>query len=1173
MVHKSTMLQQGGGGGTVTDVTATSPITSSGGATPNISITQADTNTDGYLSQTDWDTFNNKASASFVTIAVSGQSNVVADSATDTLTLVAGTNVTITTNATTDAITINASGGGGTPAGSDGAVQFNDSGAFGADDDNFYWDKANALLGVGIDTDLEARGTFKAPQSFLAPPTGLTITPTIVPDLDYPTVVTSQITGPDDSASAGLNASQNNTSGNYFADGSTDIDYYVYAIVQVGTDTYYVGTAPTYNFVDDNSSQSFSVDLTWNPVTNATSYIIQAVGSANTGSPNWVQNVGNIYAFTDTGSNVSADPLPGLWTSIAFFPPTGPTADNPSGMSASNNPSGGYPDDGSINSIGYEIWAYGPDSNAVLYYSNSSTTAGTGPPGVGGSFSVDLSWSSGGTQSGFKILKTTNYTAGGSDTYSVDVGNVLSYNDGAPGGSVDLTVTPVVSSFSPATTRGYHSYGYETSPITYYSPSYDNYTFTDSAPASGYVVQHDLTYGTTLNAKILGQNNGQGFANSYSTTAATFYETNTGFWVGDNTVTPTQLGILSSGQTYYFKAYAKQNSPLLFSLAHEDENYTFPNDGQYRYLTLNWTVGGAANTRFLRDTGSGFNEYYNAEGINSFVNYASTPTWLSGSTVIPNAVDGIALLGVNSAVSKDDEAQIIAKSDASVGTDSMAVAFTDSGDSEWMRVGHDGVSTYGYINTKNNRLDFYGDTVGQYAYFSSNATQLNTNLSSVYTFTIRGVGGVTPLKYDENVRTLFVGYPSSLAGSGSSLSVGNNGTSPSVFISSSGTSDTGSAVTVQPTGGGAPLAVLTRDGRLNLRGSTTTTGALVLPGSSTTLGSMLFEDSASNPTIPGVLDRALSGGILRYRYSSISCRVMTNNGTNLTTNNMPLINSSGNFIDSPVSATGGLVTVASGNQLLMAGGAALGSGQNWVLGSNSVIQGNSRWNRTSKTASFTFTSTNDSPWVTLTGTTASQTATLPTAASLNGVQYGVKNNSTQNWTIATTSSQTIFTTSAVTTVTLKPGETLSVVSDGSNWVANISPTLQATSVSGGAALTKTDDTNVTLTLGGAPTTALLAATSLTLGWTGVLSQARGGTGQSTPVVVAASVSQVGTATTTFTVTIGATQANTTYKVNVTPTNLLSAAAYYVSNKTTTTFDVVYLAGLTGTVTFDWALFT
>ena len=45
-----------------------------------------------------------------------------------------------------------------------------------------------------------------------------------------------------------------------------------------------------------------------------------------------------------------------------------------------------------------------------------------------------------------------------------------------------------------------------------------------------------------------------------------------------------------------------------------------------------------------------------------------------------------------------------------------------------------------------------------------------------------------------------------------------------------------------------------------------------------------------------------------------------------------------------------------------------------------------------------------------------------------------------------------------------------------------------------AALTKTDDANVTLTLGGLPATALLQATSITVGWNGVLSAARGGFG-------------------------------------------------------------------------------
>ena len=52
------------------------------------------------------------SSDSFATIAVAGQSSVVADSATDTLTLVAGSNITITTNAATDTVTIAAAGGG-----------------------------------------------------------------------------------------------------------------------------------------------------------------------------------------------------------------------------------------------------------------------------------------------------------------------------------------------------------------------------------------------------------------------------------------------------------------------------------------------------------------------------------------------------------------------------------------------------------------------------------------------------------------------------------------------------------------------------------------------------------------------------------------------------------------------------------------------------------------------------------------------------------------------------------------------------------------------------------------------------------------------------------------------------------------------------------------------------
>lgn len=47
----------------VTSVTGTSPISSSGGTTPAISISQATASTSGYLSSTDWTTFNNKVTS------------------------------------------------------------------------------------------------------------------------------------------------------------------------------------------------------------------------------------------------------------------------------------------------------------------------------------------------------------------------------------------------------------------------------------------------------------------------------------------------------------------------------------------------------------------------------------------------------------------------------------------------------------------------------------------------------------------------------------------------------------------------------------------------------------------------------------------------------------------------------------------------------------------------------------------------------------------------------------------------------------------------------------------------------------------------------------------------------------------------------------------------------
>jgi hypothetical protein len=76
----------------VSSVGVSAPITTTGGLTPTIGITQATTSTNGYLSSTDWNTFNNKqAAGTYVTSIAVASSNGFAGSssggATPTLTL------------------------------------------------------------------------------------------------------------------------------------------------------------------------------------------------------------------------------------------------------------------------------------------------------------------------------------------------------------------------------------------------------------------------------------------------------------------------------------------------------------------------------------------------------------------------------------------------------------------------------------------------------------------------------------------------------------------------------------------------------------------------------------------------------------------------------------------------------------------------------------------------------------------------------------------------------------------------------------------------------------------------------------------------------------------------------------------------------------------------------
>lgn len=110
---------------------------------------------------------------------------------------------------------------------------------------------------------------------------------------------------------------------------------------------------------------------------------------------------------------------------------------------------------------------------------------------------------------------------------------------------------------------------------------------------------------------------------------------------------------------------------------------------------------------------------------------------------------------------------------------------------------------------------------------------------------------------------------------------------------------------------------------------------------------------------------------------------------------------------------------------------------------------------------------------------AAQTAGAPTVGVFGGDANISLNLGTKNTGVLLLNS--------VQFATTPPGGTTQFLRGDGTWAAPFTA----------AALTEVNDTNVTLSLGGTPSTALLQAASITAGWTGTLAVARGGTGGGT----------------------------------------------------------------------------
>lgn len=91
------------------------------------------------------------------TITVTDGTNSKAIDLNGTITFTAGSNVTLSVNSSTGAVTINSTASGGTPAGSNQQIQFNNNGAFGASS-GLYYDGTSLRVSSGNIESLYSNG-------------------------------------------------------------------------------------------------------------------------------------------------------------------------------------------------------------------------------------------------------------------------------------------------------------------------------------------------------------------------------------------------------------------------------------------------------------------------------------------------------------------------------------------------------------------------------------------------------------------------------------------------------------------------------------------------------------------------------------------------------------------------------------------------------------------------------------------------------------------------------------------------------------------------------------------------------------------------------------------------------------------------------------------------------
>jgi len=695
--------------------------------------------------------------------------------------------------------------GGGSVAGSDTQLQFNDGGVAGADE-NLVFNKISDSLGIQV-TPLNPLHVGAITDATINNVTVGSVTQTA--ETAAPSVTGSVTAIAELSAPSSLPANQNTSGSGYSASGQT-IDYNIYPLIFTNGTYYKSQFYSNTSFTDTlNDSSSFSLNLSWSDVTNATHFLIEKqINGAGFNDSTVVS--GTSYEDGGWSSTESTTAWPSEYTLG-----TGPTAFSDATAQYINQGFGSLFE--VTTTILLEVDSI-KNINGTDYVSGTPATASFDDTGTG-QYDAEINWTDNGG--------ATNAVA----RISFDNGSSWAYQ------FVGSTTGPYVfnstsndsgaeaiwgQTFSGSTTYNFSVYGKALTPsgAIYYSSSPNTYGVTLSSGGS-YIFLHTFSgigaYGAKITHPTSGPTHGQDVSGD-------FYDVGFSTWSSGVTVTPNTYGFIGTNQVREYKIYSLNtiygDTPLTLSTS---------NTGGSKYNSLSWTLpSGVTQVKITRGINGAAHNVSKTITGSSTIDDATDAGWIGNTTVTPTSIVPSTVRIDRVTTSLSDAAlfkpHLELINTHTTGDRSAVLSFgiaSVSGGSPTYQSHIYHSSNTGYLNLVTTRLALFGSigssTPSTTLGISNEFNMLN---SSSTHFVIRSQSNTKLFETRSDRDTVYIGYNSTTPGSDNlaSLDIGRrSGNDHNIYIETGNASNSGNAIKVAANG--SYVAGLSAAGRLYLNAS------------------------------------------------------------------------------------------------------------------------------------------------------------------------------------------------------------------------------------------------------------------------------------------------------------------------------------------------------------------